>query len=110
MGAVEASAEAADVRFCVSVAVACSRCRSWRRCGRRCGSAALPNGAERRGYGGLRITRCPLEKLAVVASIQLSGRVSTGVKTAENFEIRAAGVDDVPVILELIRDLAIYER
>jgi len=51
-----------------------------------------------------------LETLAVVASIQLSGRVSTGVKTAQNFEIRAAGVDDVPVILELIRDLAIYER
>ena len=30
--------------------------------------------------------------------------------TAENFEMRPAGVDDVPVILELIRDLAAYER
>ncbi len=30
--------------------------------------------------------------------------------TAENFRIRSAGVDDVPVILELIRDLATYER
>jgi len=59
---------------------------------------------------GASITRCPLETLAVVASIQLSGRVSTGVNTAQNFEIRAARVDDVPVILELIRDLAIYER
>jgi len=32
------------------------------------------------------------------------------VNTAENFEMRPAGVDDVPVILELIRDLAAYER
>jgi len=30
--------------------------------------------------------------------------------TAGNFRIRPAGVDDVPVILELIRDLATYER
>jgi len=30
--------------------------------------------------------------------------------TAENFEIRPAGVEDVPIILELIRDLATYER
>ena len=32
------------------------------------------------------------------------------VKTPENFEIRAAKVEDVPIILELIRDLATYER
>jgi GNAT superfamily N-acetyltransferase len=32
------------------------------------------------------------------------------VKTPENFEIRSAQVEDVPVILELIRDLATYER
>lgn len=31
-------------------------------------------------------------------------------KTPENFEIRSAQVEDVPVILELIRDLAAYER
>jgi GNAT superfamily N-acetyltransferase len=32
------------------------------------------------------------------------------VKTPENFEIRPARVEDVPVILGLIRDLATYER
>jgi GNAT superfamily N-acetyltransferase len=32
------------------------------------------------------------------------------VKTPENFEIRAATVEDVPIILQLIRDLAAYER
>src|SRR6266511_1220321 len=68
------------------------------------------NGAQRRGYRGLRITRCLLDKLAVVASIRLSGRVSTGVKPAEDFEIRRARVEDVPIILQLIRDLATYER
>ena len=31
-------------------------------------------------------------------------------KTPENFEIRSACVEDVPIILELIRDLATYER
>jgi GNAT superfamily N-acetyltransferase len=30
--------------------------------------------------------------------------------TLENFEIRAARVEDVPIILQLIRDLATYER
>src|SRR6266566_3906005 len=30
--------------------------------------------------------------------------------TPENFDIRPASVEDVPVILELIRDLATYER
>src|SRR5206468_158474 len=33
-----------------------------------------------------------------------------GVKTIENFQIRPAHVEDVPVILQLIRDLATYER
>jgi GNAT superfamily N-acetyltransferase len=60
--------------------------------------------------GGLRITRCLLEKFPAVASIRASWRISIGVNTAENFEMRPAGVDDVPVILELIRDLATYER
>jgi GNAT superfamily N-acetyltransferase len=60
--------------------------------------------------GGLRITRCLLEKLPAVASIRASWRISIGVNTAENFEMRPAGVDDVPLILELIRDLATYER
>jgi GNAT superfamily N-acetyltransferase len=32
------------------------------------------------------------------------------VKPPENFQIRTARVEDVPVILELIRDLASYER
>jgi GNAT superfamily N-acetyltransferase len=32
------------------------------------------------------------------------------VKTIENFQIRPAHVEDVPTILELIRDLATYER
>jgi GNAT superfamily N-acetyltransferase len=31
-------------------------------------------------------------------------------KTADNFQIRPAHVKDVPIILELIRDLATYER
>ena len=30
--------------------------------------------------------------------------------TPENFQIRTAGAEDVPIILELIRDLATYER
>lgn len=33
-----------------------------------------------------------------------------GVKKSENFQIRPARVEDVPIILELIRDLATYER
>ena len=32
------------------------------------------------------------------------------VKTPENFQIRPARVQDVPIILQLIRDLASYER
>ena len=30
--------------------------------------------------------------------------------TPENFQIRPARVEDVPIILQLIRDLATYER
>jgi GNAT superfamily N-acetyltransferase len=37
-------------------------------------------------------------------------RMSTNVKQPENFQILQAGVEDVPVILQLIRDLATYER
>ena len=37
-------------------------------------------------------------------------RVGIEVNTAENFKIRPAHVDDVRIILELIRDLATYER
>jgi len=51
-----------------------------------------------------------LEKVAAVASIRASWRVSIGVNTAEIFEIRPGRVDDVRVILQLIRDLATYER
>src|SRR5439155_10958525 len=35
---------------------------------------------------------------------------SAVVKTSRNFQIRPACVTDVPIILELIRDLATYER
>ena len=45
-----------------------------------------------------------------VASIRVSSTVSAGMKTRQNFQIRSAQVEDVPVILELIRDLATYER
>jgi GNAT superfamily N-acetyltransferase len=45
-----------------------------------------------------------------VAPFGVSWRISTGVKTVQNFQIRPAQVEDVPIILELIRDLATYER
>ena len=70
----------------------------------------VPNGAHGRGYRGLRITRCLLEKLAVVASVRVSRTISTEMKTPEIFQIRPARVEDVPIILQLIRDLATYER
>src|SRR5881398_3283167 len=38
------------------------------------------------------------------------GQSASKVKTPENFQIRPAGLEDVPIILELIRDLATYER
>src|SRR5205814_2488390 len=75
------------------------------------------SGAERRVTNSaalwvrcVRITRRLLEKIAAVASIRASWRVSIGVNTAEIFEIRPGRVDDVRVILQLIRDLATYER
>jgi GNAT superfamily N-acetyltransferase len=51
-----------------------------------------------------------LRKIRPVASARVSGTISTNVKAPENFQIRPAGVEDVPVILELIHDLAAYER
>ena len=45
-----------------------------------------------------------------VAPFGVSWRMSSRVKTAQTFQIRPAGVRDVPVILQLIRDLATYER
>ncbi len=40
----------------------------------------------------------------------MSSTVSTGMKTGQDFQLRPANVKDVPVILQLIRDLATYER
>src|ERR1043166_3067064 len=45
-----------------------------------------------------------------LASVRVSRTVNTEVNTAENFQIRPGHVEDIPIILELIRDLAIYER
>jgi GNAT superfamily N-acetyltransferase len=42
--------------------------------------------------------------------VRASWTISSGVKNTENFRIRPAGVEDVPTILALIRDLATYER
>ena len=44
------------------------------------------------------------------ASARVSWTINTEVKTSENFQIRPAHVEDVSIILELIRDLAAYER
>src|SRR5439155_15970981 len=53
----------------------------------------------------------PIPATAVtVASIPVSPTVSIGMTMAENFQIRPARVEDVPVILQLIHDLATYER
>src|SRR6266498_3066298 len=49
-------------------------------------------------------------KLARVASVRASWTISSKVKTPERFQIRSAHVEDVPIILQLIRDLATYER
>ena len=38
------------------------------------------------------------------------GQSGGKMKTPENFQIRPAGVEDVLIILQLIRDLAAYER
>jgi GNAT superfamily N-acetyltransferase len=40
----------------------------------------------------------------------VSWTIISKVKRPENFQIREAEVEDVPIILELIRDLATYER
>src|SRR5436190_17564253 len=47
---------------------------------------------------------------ATVASVHDSWTISSRMKTPKDFQIRPAGVEDVPIILELIRDLATYER
>ena len=48
--------------------------------------------------------------LGEFASIRARWRMNTDVKQPENFQIRRANVQDVPIILGLIRDLATYER
>jgi GNAT superfamily N-acetyltransferase len=40
----------------------------------------------------------------------VSWRINSDVKAPENFQIRPACLEDVPIILQLIRDLATYER
>jgi GNAT superfamily N-acetyltransferase len=45
-----------------------------------------------------------------VAPFGVSWTISIEVKTSENFQIRSARVEDAPIILQLIRDLATYER
>src|SRR5947207_11571366 len=47
---------------------------------------------------------------ATVASVHDSWTISSRMKTPKDFQIRPAGVEDVPIILQLIRDLATYER
>jgi GNAT superfamily N-acetyltransferase len=49
-------------------------------------------------------------KLAPVASVRGSWTISSRMTTTEDFQIRTARVEDVSIILELIRDLATYER
>jgi GNAT superfamily N-acetyltransferase len=44
------------------------------------------------------------------ASIRALKTISTNMKGVAEFQIRPARVEDVPIILELIRDLATYER
>jgi len=51
-----------------------------------------------------------LRKIRPVASVLASWTISNEMKTPEKFQIRTACVDDVPIILQLIRDLATYER
>jgi GNAT superfamily N-acetyltransferase len=46
----------------------------------------------------------------LVAYVRASWTISTGMKRSGDFEIRPASVEDVPIILGLIRDLATYER
>jgi GNAT superfamily N-acetyltransferase len=49
-------------------------------------------------------------KRTSVASILVSSTVSTVMKTGQDFQIRPARVEDVPIIFQLICDLATYER
>ena len=56
------------------------------------------------------LIRNKLTKVVAVASARASWTISTEVKTPENFQIRPARFDDVPIVLQLIRDLATYER
>ena len=51
-----------------------------------------------------------MKNLLTFASVRVARTISTRVKKPENFQIRPARVGDVPIILELIRDLATYER
>jgi GNAT superfamily N-acetyltransferase len=51
-----------------------------------------------------------LESLQQLRPSMRDGQSAGKVKTPENFQIRPARAEDVPVILELIRDLARYER
>ena len=48
--------------------------------------------------------------LQVLRPSMRDGQSASKVKTSENFQIRPARVEDVPIILQLIRDLATYER
>jgi GNAT superfamily N-acetyltransferase len=58
---------------------------------------------------GTGIIGCRLNR-ALVALIHASWTISIRVNSRENFQIRPAGIEDVPIILQLIRDLATYER
>jgi len=58
--------------------------------------------------GRMPVLRCL--RYACASSIAVSLRTRTEMNTPENFEIRPARVQDVPVILQLIHDLATYER
>ena len=63
------------------------------------------------GWGArLRPRTQDARKLAPVASVRVSWTIRTKMTTPEIFQIRPARVEDVRVILELIRDLATYER
>jgi GNAT superfamily N-acetyltransferase len=44
------------------------------------------------------------------ASVRVLKTIRTNMKEVADFQIRLARVEDVPIILELIRDLATYER
>jgi GNAT superfamily N-acetyltransferase len=50
---------------------------------------------------------CPHREVASIRALQT---INIGMKAAADFKIRAARVEDVPIILQLIRDLATYER